>query len=72
MNGYQVASTYSREEYVFAFIAAVLFAIAFIMELAGASSGNFNGGTVSTLGLVFLALHFAPLGAVRTSRRWRR
>jgi len=59
------------EESVFAIIAAVLFAIAFIMELVSAGSGVLNAGTVTTLGLVFLALHFAPLGAVRT-RRWRR
>ena len=56
---------------MFALIAAALFAIAFVLELAGAGSGNFNGGTISTLGLVFLALHFAPLGTIRT-RRWRR
>ena len=56
---------------MFAIIAAILFAIAFIMELAGAGSGHFTSTTVTTLGLVFLALHFAPLAGVR-SRRWRR
>jgi len=56
---------------VFAIIAAVLFAIAFIMELVNKGSGSINATTVTTLGLVFLALHFAPLGTVR-SGRWRR
>jgi hypothetical protein len=56
---------------VFAIIAAVLFAIAFILELVAKSSGNFNWTTFELLGLAFLALHFAPLGNVR-SRRWRR
>ena len=59
------------EESVFAIIAAVLFAIAFILELINKSSGSLNAGTITTLGLVFLALHFAPLGTIRT-RRWRR
>ena len=53
---------------MFAIIAAVLFAIAFILELLGAGSGNINASTVTTLGLVFLALHFAPLGSVRRRR----
>jgi hypothetical protein len=59
------------EESVFAIIAAVLFAIAFILQLIGKASGNLNWLTFELLGLVFLALHFAPLGTVR-SRRWRR
>jgi hypothetical protein len=56
---------------VFAIIAAVLFAIAFILELLGKGSGNFNYVTLMLAGLVVLALHFAPLGTVR-SGRWRR
>jgi heme/copper-type cytochrome/quinol oxidase subunit 4 len=56
---------------VFAIIAAVLFAIAFILDLIGKASGNINATTIMLLGLVCLALHFAPLGTVR-SGRWRR
>jgi uncharacterized membrane protein len=56
---------------VFAIIAAVLFAIAFILELIGKVSGNVNWSTFLLLGLVFLALHSAPLGTVRGGR-WRR
>jgi hypothetical protein len=56
---------------VFALIAAVLFGIAFILELLAKGSGNINWVTFELLGLIFLALHFAPLGTVR-SRRWRR
>ncbi len=54
-----------------AIIAAVLFGIAFILDLAGKSYSNLvNAGTLVALGLVLLALHFAPLGSVRG--RWRR
>ena len=54
---------------MFAIIAAVIFAIAFILELAGKSYNNFiTPGTLTTLGLLFIALHLAPLGRVR----WRR
>ncbi len=56
---------------MFAIIAAVLFAIAFILELVAKASGNLNWATFELLGLVFLALHFAPLGTVR-ARGWRR
>ncbi len=56
---------------MFAIIAAVLFGIAFILELANKGSGNINATTITALGLVFLALHFAPLGTVRGGR-WRR
>ena len=54
---------------MFAIIAAVIFAIAFILELLGKSSGTFfNATTLTTLGLVFVALHLAPLSRF-TSRR---
>ena len=56
---------------MFAIIAAVLFAIALILELIGKGSGNFNYLTLMLAGLVLLALHFAPLGSVRAGR-WRR
>jgi len=57
---------------VFAIIAAIVFAIAFILDLLGKSYNNlFNNATLVTLGLLLLALHFAPLASVR-SRRWRR
>jgi hypothetical protein len=51
---------------VFAFVAAVIFAIVFILDLVGQNYGPFiNAGTLTALGLFFLALHFAPLGRVR-------
>lgn len=54
---------------MFAIIAAIIFAIAFILDLAGKSEGNFfNAGTLTVLGLFFVALHLAPV----RSPRWRR
>ena len=54
---------------MFAIIAAVIFAIVFILDLAGKSYNDFiNPTTLTALGLLFLALHLAPLGKVR----WRR
>ncbi len=53
---------------MFAIVAAVLFAIAFILELANKSYGTFiNATTLTTLGFVFVALHLAPLS--RFARR---
>jgi hypothetical protein len=55
---------------MFAIIAAVLFAIAFVLELVNKSYGVFiNAGTLTTLGLFFLALHFAPLNRYTVRRR---
>jgi hypothetical protein len=57
---------------LFAIAAAIVFAIAFIMDIAETGSGRlFNPGTLTVLGLLLLALHLAPLGPLRT-RRWRR
>ncbi len=54
---------------MFAIIAAIIFAIAFILDLAGKSYNNLiNAGTLTVLGLLFLALHLAPTGRLR----WRR
>jgi hypothetical protein len=58
---------------LFAIAAAIVFAIAFIMDIAQTSSGRlFNPGTLTVLGLLLLALHLAPLGAMRSRRYWRR
>ncbi|GAA5188920.1 hypothetical protein GCM10023322_40700 [Rugosimonospora acidiphila] len=52
-----------------AIVAAIIFAIAFILDLASKSYNSFiNGTTLTVLGLTVLALHFAPLGAVRRRR----
>jgi hypothetical protein len=54
---------------VLAIIAAVVFAIAFILELVGKHYNDFfNPTTLTTLGLLLLALHLAPTGKMR----WRR
>ena len=58
---------------MFAILAAIVFAIAFILDVAQTGSGRlFNAGTLTVLGLLLLALHLAPLGAVRSRRYWRR
>jgi hypothetical protein len=56
---------------MFAIIAAILFVIALILDLAKADIGLATG-TIVTAGLLFMALHMAGLGtAVRTrSGRW--
>ncbi|HKS98341.1 MAG TPA: hypothetical protein VJT31_02330 [Rugosimonospora sp.] len=55
-----------------AIAAAVVFAIAFILDIAQTGSGPlFNAGTLTVLGLLLLALHLAPLGTFR-GRRFRR
>jgi hypothetical protein len=55
---------------VFAFVAAIIFVIAFILDLLGKSYNNLiNANTLIALGLVFVALHLAPLGRYRLSRR---
>ncbi|MEN3310569.1 MAG: hypothetical protein V7603_6771 [Micromonosporaceae bacterium] len=57
---------------MFAIAAAIVFAIAFILDIAETGSGRlFNAGTLTVLGLLLLALHLAPLGTMST-RRWRR
>jgi hypothetical protein len=49
---------------MFAVIGAVLFALALILDLAGASLGStITTGTVVTAGLLCLALHLAGVGA---------
>jgi hypothetical protein len=57
---------------VFAIAAAIVFAIAFIIDLVGTATNRlFNGGTLTVLGLLLLALHLAPLGTL-AARRGRR
>jgi hypothetical protein len=56
---------------MFALIAAVLFAIALLLDLLKTSLGVITSGTLMLAGLVFLALHFAPLSE-RVYRRRRR
>jgi hypothetical protein len=59
-----------REGSLFAIIAAIIFAIVFILDLAGKSEGNLiNPGTLTALGLFFIALHLAPVRSFRWRRR---
>jgi hypothetical protein len=58
---------------MFAIIAAVLFALAFIFDLTKTSLGDVTANTLVILGLLCVALHLAGIGAGwRTGRRWRR
>jgi hypothetical protein len=56
-----------------AVIGAVLFALALILDLAGASLGStITTGTIVTAGLLCVALHLAGVGAgVRSGGGWR-
>lgn len=51
-----------------AIVAAVVFAIALLFDLADISSDAFNNTTLMVLGLLLLALHLAGVG---TSTAWR-
>jgi hypothetical protein len=54
-------------------IAAVLFALAVILDLAATSVGRVTSGTLVAAGLFFVALHLAGYGTSRTwhVRTWR-
>jgi hypothetical protein len=57
------------EDAVFAIIAAILFGLALLLDLANAELGEvINIGTLTLAGFLFLALQFAGLGAYRG--RW--
>lgn len=51
-----------------AFIAAIIFGIALLFDLADVSSDAFDYQTLITLGLLFVALHLAGFA---TSTNWR-
>lgn len=56
-----------------AIVAAVIFALALLFDLADISSDAFNYATLVTLGLLFIALHLAGIGpGTYTWRRRRR
>jgi hypothetical protein len=58
---------------VFAIIAAILFAIAFIMELSGSAGGDhINPGTLTAAGLICVALHLAGAASWRFAKPRRR
>lgn len=52
-----------------AIVAAIVFALALLFDLADISSDAFNYETLITLGLLLLALHLAGVG---TATNWRR
>lgn len=55
-----------------AIVAAVLFGLALIFELAGYSVSVVTPTTLSTAGLLCIALHLAGIGTSRPARRSRR
>jgi hypothetical protein len=57
---------------VFAIIAAILFGLALLFELTNASVGRLNDVTLTTAGLLCVALHLAGVATVWRGRRWRR
>jgi hypothetical protein len=54
-----------------AVVAAVLFALALIFELAGISLSVITATLLTTAGLLFLALYFAGIGAREVTYRRR-
>ncbi|APU16393.1 MULTISPECIES: hypothetical protein [Actinoalloteichus] len=52
-----------------AIIAAVLFGLALILDIAGASLGLVSSGLLTTAGLLCLALHLGGVGSNRRARR---
>lgn len=52
-----------------AVVAAIVFALALLFDLADVTSDAFDNQTLVTLGLLLLALHMAGIGA---STNWRR
>jgi hypothetical protein len=53
-----------------AVVAAFVFALALLFDLADVSSDAFNTGTLSTIGLLLIALHLAGYGG--SWRGWSR
>jgi hypothetical protein len=51
-----------------AIVAAIVFALALLFDLADVSSDAINNGTLTVLGLLLVALHLAGVG---TSANWR-
>jgi hypothetical protein len=58
---------------MFAIIAAILFALALLLDLAEASLGDtISTGTLVTAGLLCVALHLAGVGVGARTWGWRR
>jgi hypothetical protein len=57
---------------MFAIIAAVLFALAVIFDLAGFSLGVITSGVLVDAGLLCVALHLAGVATETRSVNWRR
>ena len=57
---------------MFAIIAAALFGLALILDLAKASLGSITSGTLLLAGLLCVALHMAGIGTNARGRNWRR
>jgi hypothetical protein len=51
-----------------AIVAAIVFALALLFDLADVSSDAINNGTLTVLGLLLISLHFAGVG---TGADWR-
>ena len=56
---------------MFAVIAAILFALAVIFDLAATSVGNITSGTLVAAGLFCVAVHLAGYGTGWKAPRWR-
>ncbi|WP_309116078.1 hypothetical protein ACQPW3_31305 [Actinosynnema sp. CA-248983] len=57
---------------MFAIIAAVIFGLALLLDLANASLGTVDGGTLLMAGLLCVALHLAGVGTGARAFSFRR
>jgi hypothetical protein len=57
---------------MFAIIAAVLFALAFIFDVTRTTLGDITANTLVIAGLLCVALHLAGVATAWRGRRWRR
>lgn len=58
---------------MFAILAAVLFGLALLLDLINENLGDLlNPGTLTTAGLLCVALHLAGVGSGWRGRSWRR
>jgi hypothetical protein len=55
-----------------AIIAAVLFGLAVILDLAATTLGRITAGTLVAAGLLCMALHMAGIGTTVRGGNWRR
>lgn len=57
---------------MFAILAAILFGVALLLDLINQGNDVLNPGTLTTAGLLCVALHLGGMGVAWRGRRWSR